>query len=700
MKNKNSLAFIPILIILFTMTGCNQQQSPWTSLSEDHIKAHAALLSSLEFEGRRVGTPGNEKAVSYVENHFKSIGLSPLADGSYRRDYPAAAFRWNGIPSLRVIDQGGKVIAEYAEEKDFIVRLDNNSYGGSFQGKMTHITRGAAILTTDDLFSESAVLIDFSDPDISQIQYSEDQIGNRLQAEKAKAIIYKEEQVEKYRVDLGSKNTVILNSGLMKVGVKEAVFNELVGYAEKGHRVDIQLPVEFYESKSENIYGVIPGNNPLYEEYIIIATSLDGLGTSSSGRYYPSASDNAAATALMLELARAMTERGLNYDATVVFAAFNGKHTGSVGVENYYSQKLFPPEKTKVLYLDQIIPQSNEDLLIGTYQSPYMKRTSARLMLTQLGSSVEAAGIPYESDDLLDIGEFMTFRNQGILATVITYGNNSRIGTFADTPDKINPTAIIPVGKIVLNYLSNHGNINPAAEVIYMMRDTLGFLLFGIILALYKVFWLKRTKGENNPLASWCKQRPVLFGYSVLFTGVLIMAWQARHQLMTSSGLLNNEITLSVGDFVLAFLNNIFSSVQMLTISLFFLIVALIAVLLVLQVKFSKILNRAGFVIATLTTAVILYVLLLGDLFTYEFTILWPQLISLRGSHYFLIILYSILSLLLTGLYYYEVKEGNNLKLSIICLSLFLAFITFTYSPYLLAKDLFDLRIIGGRLTL
>src|SRR5215471_11027321 len=51
----------------------------------DHIKA----LSSDDMEGRAPGTPGEEKAVAYIEGQFKQIGLQPgNPDGTYIQKVP------------------------------------------------------------------------------------------------------------------------------------------------------------------------------------------------------------------------------------------------------------------------------------------------------------------------------------------------------------------------------------------------------------------------------------------------------------------------------------------------------------------------------------------------------------------------------------------------------------------------------------
>jgi hypothetical protein len=58
--------------------------------SEKAMREHVAVLAAEELEGRGCGSTGLEQAAAYIENRFKSIGLSPGADsGSYRMPWTA-----------------------------------------------------------------------------------------------------------------------------------------------------------------------------------------------------------------------------------------------------------------------------------------------------------------------------------------------------------------------------------------------------------------------------------------------------------------------------------------------------------------------------------------------------------------------------------------------------------------------------------
>ncbi|MBL4905356.1 MAG: M28 family peptidase [Flavobacteriaceae bacterium] len=78
MKNSSTL-----LLALILMYSCNsvkkntnsKKEITVESIDSATVRKHLYTLASDEFEGRRTGTPGIEKAARYIEGEFKRIGL-------------------------------------------------------------------------------------------------------------------------------------------------------------------------------------------------------------------------------------------------------------------------------------------------------------------------------------------------------------------------------------------------------------------------------------------------------------------------------------------------------------------------------------------------------------------------------------------------------------------------------------------------
>jgi len=65
----------------------DEDAPPRASMSAaDRFLANAAQLSATEMEGRGVGTEGLRKAEAWVEAEFRSLGMQPFLDGSFRHE--------------------------------------------------------------------------------------------------------------------------------------------------------------------------------------------------------------------------------------------------------------------------------------------------------------------------------------------------------------------------------------------------------------------------------------------------------------------------------------------------------------------------------------------------------------------------------------------------------------------------------------
>jgi hypothetical protein len=54
----------------------------------EDLKKHLYIIASKEMEGRGTPSAGLDRAADYIEAHFKSLGLTPGNNGSYRQFYP------------------------------------------------------------------------------------------------------------------------------------------------------------------------------------------------------------------------------------------------------------------------------------------------------------------------------------------------------------------------------------------------------------------------------------------------------------------------------------------------------------------------------------------------------------------------------------------------------------------------------------
>ena len=61
---------------------------PSTDIDETVFRNHVRVLASDDFEGRKPGTPGEEKTVAYLVEQFRKLGLKPVNGESFLQQVP------------------------------------------------------------------------------------------------------------------------------------------------------------------------------------------------------------------------------------------------------------------------------------------------------------------------------------------------------------------------------------------------------------------------------------------------------------------------------------------------------------------------------------------------------------------------------------------------------------------------------------
>lgn len=681
------------LIFLLIFTGCTGKEFTPEVISEERLQTHMAYLNSEELQGRRFGTEGNERAVTYVAQYFQELGLDPFPGGQYQFPFEAATFQWTGVPSLALLSPQGDVVARYEMGKDFIVDLDHVSQGGHFKGPMMPIITGQELITTNNIFQGYGVLIDFESPEVQKFQMSEEALSDRLVSEKASAILYRDTDLFQ-GTDLGSKNTFLSPRGLLKIGVKEEIYDALWEYSTQGYLVEIDVPVTFSLTQGDNVYGVIPGSNPNYQDYILVSAFIDGLGQDPWGNIQPGPRDNSGAMALMLELARTLKEGNYQGESTIIFAAFNGRYTGNIGVGQYFYQSPYSTEQTRAIVLDQLGRQK-DPLLIGTYINPRVKFPNARRMLTDLIRGAERINLPFESSKEYLDASYSIFRTNGMIATVLTGVTGNGVEALS-LPQTVDYGALMDTGQLVLAFIQEQAFAHPFKELADTLLSSLPLWILWGALVFYKAYWLKNHPPGKNTLGQWILNHQVLTYYGLFSLLSTILIWQGRYdQWVDKGGGDPVALGFSWRYYILALLRNIFSSAQMLSLTMFVLLVSIFLLVLCLHWASMK-LKRKGYLPLLALGTVFLYDHFMENFFSYRFTALWPQLISYQGIHGWIIVLMGILALLFTYLHAREGKVKNDLFPSLFFIASFLVLITFVYSPYILDKSVFDLRVTGG----
>jgi hypothetical protein len=210
-----------------------------------------------------------------------------------------------------------------------------------------------------------------------------------------------------------------------------------------------------------NVVGVLPGKNPeLAAESLVIGAHYDHLGmgwpdvrAGNEGKIHYGADDNASGVAVMLELARQVTEKW-QPERSIVFVAFTGEESGLLGSRYYLNNtKRYPAEKiTAMLNLDTVGR-------LGEHPVTLLGTGSAREWAHIFRGTGFVTGIPVNTV-ANDFGssDQTAFIEAGIPAVQFFASAHEDYHAPGDTIDKIDAAGLVRVAAVLketAEYLSN-----------------------------------------------------------------------------------------------------------------------------------------------------------------------------------------------------------------------------------------------------
>src|ERR1700688_4289612 len=92
---------------------------PSTDIDEAVYRDHVRVLASDDFEGRKPGTPGEEKTVAYLVEQFRKLGLKPGNGESFLQPVPIIEIFADAHASLSIAGTHGTSTLVYG--KDMVI---------------------------------------------------------------------------------------------------------------------------------------------------------------------------------------------------------------------------------------------------------------------------------------------------------------------------------------------------------------------------------------------------------------------------------------------------------------------------------------------------------------------------------------------------------------------------------------------------
>jgi hypothetical protein len=345
------------------MESQEQQLKSYTNIEIDELDAGNAMniiaeFASEKYKGRKTGTAENEKAVQYIADYFKKIGLeNPGSLNNYLQPYSQSVTLLEKTPKLELIDTDGKIIKSYEYPKNFIYTVLSDSTEDIQLNAPMKVMESFADISANSFENNSVLLFSLK----AQGRTQSMALMRQAYPTKAAAIIV-EVDVKGEKSPSGDLKVIPMYRGNWGknykpvIGVDKITFAELVKAAEEHKNIGLQCSYTIEERyKASNIVGYIPGSDEkLKDEFIIIGAHMDHVGDNFNGTYNPGALDNASGTAAMMEMARIIAQNAVKPSKSIIFIAFNGEEYHLTGSEHYVENPVFPLKNAVMINMDMV----------------------------------------------------------------------------------------------------------------------------------------------------------------------------------------------------------------------------------------------------------------------------------------------------------------------------------------------------------
>ncbi len=329
-----------------------------------------SVLSADDMQGRKAGTPGIDKAATFIASEFRATGLQQLPGViNYRQEFTMLQPRH--LFTAAVIN-GNRV-----NENDVIVITQRQGVSITDQSGYEKVYIGAK----QNLFQEARKYVGSS---------------------KNLVII----------VDTAHRKNFARLSGFRRPSFRSEVSQAFVLYASDPATYSITSRHNISELKLANVIGMLPGKSKK-DEYVIFSAHYDHLGigkpTAEGDSIYNGANDDAAGTTAVMMLAKYFKALN-NNERTLLFVAFTAEESGGFGSQ-YFSNQLDPAKVMAMFNIEMIGTESN-----WGKNSAYITGFDKTDMGTILQKNLAATGFTFHPDPYPDQNLFYRSDNATLAA--------------------------------------------------------------------------------------------------------------------------------------------------------------------------------------------------------------------------------------------------------------------------------------------
>lgn len=353
------------------------------------------ILASDAMEGRKTGTPGNEKAALFIAEEFKKAGLKPLsATDGYLQKFVMIQTK---VRSSNIVLNGNKL------ESDRFIAVTPKR-----------------MLQVNEKIGYETVYIKAGDNLI-------DKATNALQSGN-KVVFVDSSFSKRFKVLNYFKKQLFANA--------PDVLFVLTGQPAESYLLEVVQEID--ELPARNVVGILPGKSKK-EEYVIFSGHFDHLGITdkpvNGDSVYNGANDDAAGTTAVIMLANYFKALK-NNERTIVFAAFTAEEIGGFGSQ-YFSRQ-FDPAKVAAMFNIEMIGTESKWGKNSAYITGYEKTDMGKILEKNLaGSAFAFHPDPYTDQQLFYRSDNATLARLGVPAHTISTSKMDSEANYHQLSDEV-----------------------------------------------------------------------------------------------------------------------------------------------------------------------------------------------------------------------------------------------------------------------
>lgn len=346
------------------------------SITEAELKEHLYTYASDEFEGRETGQPGQKKAVEYLVNQYKKLGIpSAQGNGSFIQN---VALELSKLPNGSIAINGkgyenGKNLLTFSAANGIYNEIVYAGYGIEDEKYSDYanidVTGKVILIKAGEPMNTDGTYILSGGSEKSAWSNMSESVSKRFEAAKkngAKGVFYFDENNFgrfQSRFDYMKAN----DSGRMGIKetnpdtfftffIDETLANSILPNIKSENtskvvaaKVELAVKSANEDVSSENVVAFIKGTEKP-NEYLIISSHLDHIGVTKDGEINNGADDDGSGTVALLEIAQAFkkaADAGNGPKRSVVFLHVTGEEKGLLGSQYYTDfDPIFPLAET------------------------------------------------------------------------------------------------------------------------------------------------------------------------------------------------------------------------------------------------------------------------------------------------------------------------------------------------------------------